>query len=124
VKAWVECFEVTSPVALLQRLSGSLRLSILRAGTVAYCELRQAQRKGDRWANLFKATHGELDEGAGISVARELRAGGAIDVGTREQLIGDDGPRRSYLCATFDPEDRHTPVLAFLLTRAMPLIRS
>lgn len=121
---WVECHEVDSPVPLLQRLRGSLRLAVLGFGDSGYCELRQAQPKGERWANLFKADHATLDRGAGVSVARELRGVGASDVGSRELLLGDSSRRRSFLCATFDLREQRVPVLAFLLTRALPLIRT
>lgn len=121
---WVECHEVDSAIELLQRLRGSLRLAVLRFGDSGYCELRQAQPKGERWANLFKADYAALDRGAGVSVARELRAVGATDVGSRELLLGDSSRRRSFLCATFEVRDQHVPILAFLLTRAMPLIRA
>jgi hypothetical protein len=119
---WVECHVIDSPSILVRRVDGRLRLTTTAAshGT-RFCELRQARPKGDRWANLYKATLTELDTRAGVKVAEMLRNVGAHEVGTRESLLGHRGPRRDYLCALFDEDNDLLPIVAFLLTRVLPL---
>ena len=68
-----------------------------------------------------KATSAELLEGAGgIPPQRELEKLGAR-FGTREELLGDTGRRRSYLCITFPRSDTVIPAVAFALTRVLPV---
>jgi hypothetical protein len=94
---------------------------VLPHGAHAFCELRQARAKGESWANLYKASLAELDSSAGVSVAKMLRVAGAHDVGSREALLGDSDRRRAFLCTTFDDLVQEVPVMAFLLTRTIPL---
>ena len=121
---WVECYAVTSSVRLLSRVERRLRLTVETASTGDWCELRQARPKGGTWANLFKANVVELDAGAGIAVAEELRRAGAARVGTGRDLLGDSGQRQTFLCVDFPRENLFAPIVAFLLTRAVPLLRA
>ena len=98
------------------RLVSGSRLTV-QPGLV---ELRQARMKPGGWSNLFKADLAELDDGAGTDVATALRDAGATDVGTREEVLGDTGRRRSFVVATF-ADGREVPVVAYVLTRVAPV---
>ena len=54
----------------------------------------------------------------------ELQAIGASAFGTRGEVLGDDGQRRSFMCVMFDPDTSVVPVAAFLLTRPVPLLQT
>lgn len=119
---WVQCRKVDSPVRLLDSVEDRLRLTIQDDGPREWCELRQARATGERWSSLFRPTFAELDEAAGADVARELRARGALQVGTREAVLGDQGRRRSFPCVVFERGNEDVPLLAFVLTRVLPLL--
>jgi hypothetical protein len=119
---WVQCQKVDSPVRLLDSVEDRLRLTIQSVNGHDWCELRQARATGERWSSLFKPTFAELDEAAEADVNRELRSAGAVNVGTREALLGDTSRRRTFPCVVFERGDEHVPVLAFVLTRVLPLL--
>lgn len=122
---WIEARRIESTSPWVRSLDGRLRLTIQRrADGKHWCELRQARAKPAGWSNLVNASLSELDEGAGLDVAHELRAAGAAGVGTREDLLEDDGPRRRAMCVAFRADDEVTPVSAFVLTRVLPLVRT
>ena len=118
---WVEARRIVSPSDRLKRLDGRLRLMVLPHGRTAFCELRLARPKGERWANLYKASLAELNAQTGVQIAELLREAGAQDVGSREALLGDTDRHRTFLCATFEPSSQEVPILAFLFTRTVPL---
>jgi len=66
----------------------------------------------------------DLNAGAGVNVIGELKSVGASALGTRAAVLGDDGMRRSFMCVTFDPDGSAVPIMAFLLTRAAPLLEA
>ena len=120
-ECWVEARRIESSSPWLRNLDGRLRLTIASTSQVQWTELRHARAKSAGWSNLFGATLSELDSGARVSVAQELRAVGALDLGSRRVVLGDEGRRRGALCASFENGNDAVPVLAFLLTRVMPL---
>ena len=61
---------------------------------------------------------------AGVDIAEVLGRFGATDVGTRADVIGDEGKRRGFMCAVGDPTAKHLPVVARFLTRVLPLGRA
>jgi hypothetical protein len=104
------------------RLASGSRLTVGEApGGRALVELRQARLKGGNWSNLFKASLEELDAGARTDVVTALRDAGAVEVGTREDVLGDEGRRRSFVVATSPPTAQDVPVVAYVLTRIAPL---
>jgi hypothetical protein len=121
---WVECRKIETPSPRLRSLDGRLRLGVSRSNGRAFCELRQARPKGGAWSNLYKASLADLNAAAGVNVVRELRAVGATALGTRGEVLGDDGQRRSFMCVTFDPNASVVPIIAFVLTRAAPLLEA
>lgn len=128
---WDDCSSPQRDVRTLERhgspqrfdrLCHGLRLAVHPAGSLHFVELRQARMKSDDWSNLYYATPEELDDGAATKVARTLRAVGAHEVGTREAVLGDTGRRRRFLCATFDAEANLVPVVAYVVTRVLPVL--
>ena len=123
-------YEVKGPAALRRLDVGRLRLPIQpvddnRSSGKMYVFLRQARVKVDtynKWSNLFKASLRELDEGAGLDAAEIFKQAGAIHLGTKEKLLGATGRSRFFLCAIFEKENELFPVVAFVVTRILPLI--
>src|SRR5207248_2515300 len=112
---------------LLRRLEHGLRLSVERDSPGQdVIELKQARlRDGDpkRWSNCFKASMRELRNGSGVDIGRTLRRAGVSDVGTKQDVLGDTGRHRNFLCATFDARAQWPPIVAYVLTRVLPLMR-
>lgn len=101
-------------------LVGRLRLSVLSHEPGSYVELQQARRRGSR-AQTFRVDLDELDSAAGVDCTSLLIAAGATAVGSREDLLRDDGRRRGYLAATFADASTLVPVVAYVLTRVAPI---
>jgi len=68
-----------------------------------------------------KASEAEIMEGAGGIAPRAAFARIGAKFGTREELLGDTGRRRSYLCALFPIESAAVPAVAFTLSRVLPV---
>ena len=105
----------------LDGLTRRLRISIKDRGDDKWMELEQARLDASGWVRSYKATLQELDEGAGVSTA-EVIGGLGGDVGTREELLGDTGQRRSWMCVVFPAESLLVPVAAFALCRVAPVL--
>jgi hypothetical protein len=123
----VRALEVESSRRALRRLEHGLRLGVERhSSELSVVELRQARIRYDdlrQWSNLFKASRRELRDGAGVDVGRILRRAGTIDVGTKQDVLGEFGRHREFLCATFQRNAQWPPVVAYVLTRVLPLMR-
>jgi hypothetical protein len=122
----VRALTVESADRALRRLEHGLRLGVDRhKGSLSVVELRQARiRDGDpNWSNCFKASISELCEGAGMDVVRMLRRAGAVDIGTKMDVLEDYGRHRDFMCATFRSNAQLPPVVAYVLTRVLPLMR-
>jgi len=91
---------------------------------IAWMELSQARlvsRVDPVRTTKKKATSIELLEGAGgIVPGREFERLGA-GFGTRQELMGENGRRRGYLCTTFPMNDTVVPAVAFVLARVLPV---
>jgi hypothetical protein len=98
-----------------------LRLPVSRRGHDFYAELRQVRLKPNGRGNLFAASEEDLDRGACVSVARQLERHGAGRVGTREELLGDDGRTRNRLGVRFGQHADLVPVIAYVCTRVAPV---
>jgi hypothetical protein len=101
-----------------------LRLPVLSRGGDLYVELRQVRLKANGRGNLFAPDEEALDHGAGVLVARELERHGATSVGTREQLLSDEGRSRNRLGALFPPDADLVPLVAYICTRVAPVAQS
>ena len=88
-------------------------------------DLRQARVRLDTdnlWSNLYKADESEHARGAGIDVAGLLNDYGA-DVGRCAALLGDSSPTGNRLCAVFPGSAEQIPIVAFVATRVLPLLK-
>jgi hypothetical protein len=98
-----------------------LRLTVLdRQG--GYVELRQARLRPNGRAGLFDADLPMLNAGAGVDVEQTLLSHGALEVGTREDLLGDMERTRKRLGARIAPGGQDClPLVAYVLTRVAPV---
>ena len=78
-------------------LVGRPRLPVGQRGPELYAELLQVRLESNGRGNLFAPSGEDVDEGAGVSVARQLERHGAGRVGNREDLLGDEGRTRARL---------------------------
>jgi hypothetical protein len=107
----------------LDGLTRRLRISIKDHGDLKWLELEQARIDSVGWIHSYKATLNQLDEGAGVSTVDVIsRLGG--EVGSREDLLGDAGRRRSWMCAAFPKDATLVPVAAFTISRIAPVLES
>ncbi len=122
----VRCLEVGkgAPEAVYRLLHG-LRMSISDGPSAGeqWVELSQARIDPEvvpPWSNLKKATSSQLDDGAGTAVNDVLSDAGG-EMGSREDLMGDETRRRGYLCCVFRQGESLPPVASYVLTRLLPL---
>lgn len=120
---WVDVQSVRTPFPLLNRLDGRFRMSISDGGgATSVCSLLMARPKLDGKVSLVPASLRELTVRLPVSVPAELRQAGALDVGSRLAVLGDSGRTRETLVATFPDDNEHVPLLAYALTRILPLL--
>ena len=118
------------PIALggprpLARLERGSRLSVLTRGAMQYVELQVSRidpSSPEMWSSTYKADENDFRLLLGDHWKEALLAEGATGVGSRESLIGDDGRRRRFLCAVMQCDDSPLPVMAYFLTRVLPLL--
>lgn len=125
---WVHTSSTSGVGPVLERLEHGLRMGISRDPSVGlWAELRQARlepARGPHWSNLFQATIEELNEGAGLDVAAVIAETCEGAVGERAAILGDTGPRRRYVSATFPDESAKGPLAAYLLTRVATMLEA
>ena len=120
----VVCRSRTDSAPAFDRLLHGARLGIqdVGGGTDA-CEVGLLHWEPARgWGNVHKATREQLDEVLGDDVADLLLGVGALDVGTKADVLFDDGRRRNYIAATFPAHDAVVPLAAYTVTRVLPII--
>ena len=111
----------------IDNLPKRLQLQIQKTGgnpNNLMIDLKQARVRLDTdklWSNLYQADETEHAWGAGIDVLGLLNDYGA-DVGSRAALLDDKGPIRNRLCAVFPRSAEQIPMVAFVATRALPLL--
>jgi hypothetical protein len=76
-----------------------------------------------QWSNLYKASLDDLSAGAAVDARAELLGAGAQAVGSRGELLGEQGVRCTDLCVTFRSDDPLVPVVAYTITRVLPIVR-
>lgn len=122
-----QCFvssRAESPPAY-DRLVGRLRMGVRDIGDgTEFCELAMA-KWDDRnpFGSMRQATLADLDTALGGSATALLVEAGALEVGTRLEVLGDIGKRRNYLCVRFPSETAEGPLTAFVITRVVPMLR-
>jgi hypothetical protein len=125
-------YRVKGPAALRRLEGGRLRLGIrpvnhnqIDAKNKLWVQLSQARVRKEtlnKWSTLHKASWEELDDGAGLDSFETLEQVGALHLGTKEEVLASTDNKRFYLCAIFDEENELFPVVAFVVTRVLPLI--
>lgn len=124
----IRTLEVLKEFNTFGRLVHGLRLAIqpVPGGhQELYAELRQALPKDafDKHETLHPTTSEvDLDQGAGLSVFEELKKVG-VQVGTKQELLGEAGKRGPYLCIRFQKDNLWAPVIAYITTRVLPISR-
>jgi serine/threonine protein kinase len=122
---WVQGGDTFQTPMPLQRIGRALRLGTQLLDENVMMELRMARiTDGDGWSNMYQVSLGELEQTTGTDVCEILRTFGAIAVGTRSEILDDQGPRRNTLCVLGSRQAEHLPVVAHFLTRVLPLARS
>jgi len=113
-----------------QTLHGRLRMSIspIRSGrhrSKYTLTLKKAllKRGITPHANLFGSTFSELNSYARFDAQQCLLDFGAADVGSKEEVLGTEGPSRTQNCVIFSGKNYEVPIAAFVLTRVMPILR-
>lgn len=66
----------------------------------------------------------EIDGLIGFKIKSLLKKLGALEVGTREFVFGEDGRMRNYPCMTFEPTNFLAPAAAFVATTVCSLMNS
>jgi hypothetical protein len=110
---------------VLEQVIGRLRIGVHRAERyrgMSMIELRVATGTEGKRATARKTSSSALSELLGFDVTDGLDGIGEAVVGTREELLRDEGPRRNQLCVVFRSDDRVLPAVAWCLVRALPLI--
>lgn len=102
-------------------LTGRLRMSIYQVGDRDWCEVEQAWVDPSGRPKRGMVDLEALDAGAELSSAKLLRQLGG-EIGTRSQLLQDQGPRRNRLCVVFSPDTPIVPIAAFVISRLAPVI--
>lgn len=114
---------LTGPV-VYDRLTNGARLGVSEANDdVSTCELGILSFHADRQPTVIKASDKDLDQVIQGSARHSLLNLGALQVGTREDIYGDTGRRRSYQAVIFPRGDSTVPVAAYVLTRVLPMYR-
>ena len=116
----------SSPSIVLSRLAKGTRISISsHQGNLEWMELRLSritQRHPKvAWSNPKQASIDDVNKACAFDVGQTLTAIGAVDLGTREDVIETTNRRRNELCVTFTRDDRIVPLAAFTAVRVLPL---
>lgn len=88
-----------------------------------YMELRIAQVDQNLWSNFVKTSEIELDNLFGSRVDPFLREFGAIEFGTRQELLGDISNRRNQICVLFNENNTILPFVVYALTRPLAMLK-
>lgn len=75
------------------------------------------------WPTLKQADTWQLDRDAGFRFGTRIeRLGGSL--GRRQDLLGEARTRNNYQCAVFPHDDHRIPILCYVVTRVLALIRA
>jgi serine/threonine protein kinase len=123
---WIRAVDAHSSPACVHRLVHGLRSGVLMVPDLddpVFMELRQARIVDDPdWPRLRKVPFEDLDSGAGTDLTALLLRLGAEGVGTRGEVWGDTGRRKTFPCVQFDPGNLTVAFAAYGLTRLAPLV--
>lgn len=121
---YVRARKVEGPKALRRLGSGRKKLMVQKHRQLDYVALRQVyfnKEDKDRWLRWRTPDLEELNRGAGLNVENNLLESGALNVNTKEKLLQSTARDRRMLCTIFRRGDRLPPVIAYVLTRILPV---
>ena len=106
----------------LRRLEHGLRMGVQRMSKGrAFAEIRVARCRDKDWSNMFQTTEFEMRQVVGLPLGSFLKKFGAIEVGRKEDVLGDTSTRRNDLCVVFGNDDSLVPVVTYFATRVLPI---
>jgi len=102
----------------------------LRLGAYLQGEGRWAARlglvrpvEGGKWSNReHRSDLAEIDEITGIDVRESLLGLGALNVGTKEEVYGEQNRKKNELCVLFPEDKTEVGLAAYVLTTVLPLM--
>lgn len=83
-------------------------------------EISYQKGPGARWGSRTTGLY-ELDDLLGGSAEALLIEAGALDVGTREELLNETNRNRGQLAAIFEAHEPLGPLALYTLTRVLPI---
>lgn len=86
-------------------------------------EISYQKEPGARWGSRTTGLY-ELDNMLGESAEALLIQAGALDVGTREELLHETNRNRNQLAALFEAHEPLGPLALYTLTRVLPIHRA
>lgn len=123
-KPEVRSIEFIDGLKKYERLSKAGRMGILPFEAAGYwvAELRAMKIATNSWATLNSVTLEELSTMAQSDSASLLIENGALELGSRAELFGDNSRRKNYLAMKCKPGDTRAVAVAFALTRVLPVM--
>ena len=121
----LECSDGTPEY--IRRLRNGLRMSVShdRDNGKDWVELSRAEPKprGSEWSTLKQASEDELDLGSGFCVGSRIEElSGSF--GLHEDILGESDRRGNYYCAAFPHNEHSIPILCYVATRVLALLRA
>lgn len=105
-----------------RRLERGLRMGVQRLTKgKAFAEIRVARCRDNDWSNMFQTTEAEMKGIIGAPLGSFLKKFGAIEVGRREDVLGDTSNRRNDLAVVFNDDDSLVPIITYFVTRVLPI---
>lgn len=108
----------------IQRLGRGGRIGIRDAETHdhEWMELRISRLTSAEWSSEFQTTVAELSTVCRLDASAALRALGATGVGTRHDVLADEGRRKNEVAVRFPAGSIEAPLGAYCLVRVLPLL--
>jgi hypothetical protein len=105
------------------RLVSGVRMGVQDLGDGRdFCELdKLSWDRQKAWGTMKSAQQIDFDRMLRESAEVVLVEAGAFNFGSREQVLGDESRRRNRLCTTFPAYDPVAPLVAYALTRILPI---
>lgn len=123
----LECSDGTPEY--IRRLKHGLRMSVYHdtGRGKDWVQLSQAQPDPDshreEWSTLKQASEDELDLGSGFCVGSRIEElSGSF--GLHEDILGESDRRGNYYCAAFPHNEHSIPILCYVATRVLALLRA
>lgn len=121
----VTFLDATDGDSKYERLQRAGRLSIMPNSEGFWLiDLRAMKYNPERdRTNLAGATLDNLDSFLDGDVKQALKELGAFGLGTRNDLVRDNGPKRNQLCFTCAPGNHEVVAAAFVITRVLAVMK-